>query len=88
METIAPFIEVIDEINAARVADADTLLDGWEVFWGLDPLDNTGDHGAAGDPDGDTVDNATEQRQGRNPTKGALPDTTGVTGLQVFSPLE
>ena len=27
-------------------SDADTLLDGWEVFWGLDPLDNTGDHGA------------------------------------------
>jgi len=69
-------------------SDADRLLDGWEVFWGLDPLDNTGDHGGSGDPDGDTVDNATEQRQGRNPTKGAVPDTTGVTGLQVFTPLE
>lgn len=35
----------------------DLMLDGWEVSYGLDPTDNTGVNGAAGNPDGDAYPN-------------------------------
>ncbi len=50
--------------------DLDTLPDDWEVANSLDPLDNgTTDvnNGAAGDPDSDTLSNATEFSLGTNP---------------------
>ena len=58
--------------------DGDGLPDGWEVQYGLDPLDNgiinlrTGgpgnpDMGASGDPDGDGFDNLTEFLNGTHP---------------------
>ena len=40
--------------------DEDLLPDGFEVQYGLDPLDSTGDNGATGDPDLDTLVNLDE----------------------------
>jgi hypothetical protein len=48
-------------------SDDDTLPDGWEVGNGLDPNDGSGDNGAAGDPDGDSLDNAGEYAYGTDP---------------------
>ena len=64
----------------AEAADGDGLPDGWEVQYGLDPLDNgttsmrTGgagnaNNGAAGDPDGDGFTNAQELASGTHPTQ-------------------
>lgn len=47
--------------------DGDTLIDGWEARYGLDPLSGAGPDGAAGDPDGDSLSNAREQALGSNP---------------------
>ena len=50
--------------------DADGLLDGFEANNDLDPLDNgSGDvnNGAAGDPDGDGLNNLEEQLRGTDP---------------------
>jgi hypothetical protein len=63
--------------------DRDGLPDGWEVQYGLDPLDNgtvnmrTGGagnpaNGASGDPDGDGFTNIQELANGTNPK---VPDT-------------
>ncbi|WOO39344.1 hypothetical protein [Rubellicoccus peritrichatus] len=70
--------------NTTDPNDADTdddgLPDGWEVQYGLDPLDNgttTQDNGAYGDPDVDGLTNITEYQTGTNPV---LADTD-VDGL-------
>ncbi|MBE7472406.1 MAG: hypothetical protein HS114_25025 [Anaerolineales bacterium] len=52
--------------------DGDGLLDGWEVRFGFDPLDPTGNNGASGDPDGDGLNNGEEQQLGTDPND---PDT-------------
>jgi hypothetical protein len=44
--------------------DGDTMPDGWETFFGLDPLSAAD---AADDSDGDGVANAQEYAQGRHP---------------------
>ena len=54
--------------------DGDGLDDGWEVGYGLDPLSTSGDDGAEGDPDGDTLRNLKEYEYSTNPT---IPDTDG-----------
>jgi len=64
--------------------DGDGMTDGWEAQYGLNPLVND----ATGDLDEDGVDNLTEYLQGRDPTKGAVPDSSGVVNLEVFTPLE
>ena len=55
----------LEEYNASTNpqnpdTDIDGLPDGWEVDNSLDPLVDTGDDGAAGDPDGDTLLNIQE----------------------------
>jgi hypothetical protein len=47
--------------------DADGMPDSWEVSMGLDPNSSAGDNGAAGDPDGDGVNNAAERTAGTHP---------------------
>ncbi len=67
-----------DPLNADT--DDDGLTDGWEVQYNFDPLDDGSNslrtavaadgnvtNGAAGDPDADTFDNATELANGTNP---------------------
>jgi len=51
--------------------DGDGLPDGWEIKYGLDPLDPTGDNGADGDPDGDKCRNAREYELGTRPNDAA-----------------
>lgn len=41
-------------------SDSDNLPDGWEVWYGLNPLNSTGDNGRDGDPDGDMITNIAE----------------------------
>lgn len=65
-----------EEANAGTLpndpdTDDDELPDGWEVEYGLDPLDDGStnpDNGANGDPDGDGITNALEFENGTNPT--------------------
>ncbi len=52
--------------------DGDGLPDHWEVFYGLDPLNATGIHGALGNPDWDLLYNIDEFFYGTNPMD---PDT-------------
>jgi len=68
--------------------DNDGLPNGWEILYGLDPSDATGDNGATGNPDGDDADNLTEYLQGRDPTKDFESDVDGKLNLQVFTTLE
>ena len=53
-------------------ADGDSLPDGWEAHYGLDPAFGTGSHGANGNPDGDLFNNRLEYLFGANPH---IPDT-------------
>ena len=58
--------------------DYDDLPDGWEVNYGLDPLDSTGDNGRDGDFDRDGWTNYQEYINGTNPNDSndtpSLPD--------------
>jgi hypothetical protein len=51
--------------------DADGLPDAWELANRLDPISNTGDNGASGDPDLDGFSNAAELEAGTNPADAA-----------------
>ena len=51
---------VNENIPAGHDTDNDGLPDGWEVEFGLDPRDATGNNGAFGDPDGDGLLNYEE----------------------------
>jgi hypothetical protein len=62
--------------------DGDGMADDWEIANGLDP--NVND--AAADLDGDGFTNLQEYQLGRNPMKGALPDSSGAVNLRVYSP--
>ena len=67
--------------DSGEDTDNNGLPDAWERRYfghiGVDP--NT-------DPDGDGLNNITEYKLGRNPTKGAVADTTGAVNLRVYSP--
>jgi hypothetical protein len=52
--------------------DRDGLPDHWEIFHGLDPANDTGIHGASGDPDLDILGNYLEFVHGTDPRN---PDT-------------
>ncbi|MBO9317322.1 MAG: hypothetical protein J7456_16240, partial [Chloroflexus sp.] len=67
----------IDAVEAATYrpdSDNDGLPDVWEIQYALNPLDPTGDNGAAGDPDNDGLTNQQEWTAGTNPTN---PDSDG-----------
>lgn len=66
-------------------SDGDGIPDDWESNYGLNPNDPAD---AAGDLIGDGVSNLVKYKIGRNPTVPALPDTSGITGLKVHTPLE
>ncbi len=70
------FRQVFAQRRAAVDADADGdgLPNDWELTFGLDPQDGTGDNGANGDPDGDGLTNREEFEIGTDPT---LADTDG-----------
>lgn len=53
--------------NADEDDDNDGLPDDWELRYGLNPRDNTGDDGRDGDLDGDGVSNWEEYQAGSNP---------------------
>ncbi len=75
-------------LDPTRDDDGDGLPNGWEQSFGLDPLDATGDNGAAGDPDADGMNNLFEFTYGFNPIipadAGTDPDGDGFTNLQEF----
>ncbi len=50
-----------------RDTDGDGLPDGWEVDYALKPGENSGEHGAAGDPDRDGASNLKEFLDGTDP---------------------
>ncbi len=60
--------------TSASDSDGDGLPDSWENTYGLDPNDSTGDNGASGDPDEDTLTNIEELGLGTSPI---LADTDG-----------
>ena len=60
-------IEMIEETAGTspvegedKDSDGDGLPDWWELYYGLDPYDASGDNGADGDPDGDELSNYDE----------------------------
>jgi hypothetical protein len=64
-------------------SDGDGMPDAWEIGYFGNQAQT-----ADGDYDGDSVSNLTEYLQGRDPTKGAVPDTNGRINLKVFTRLE
>jgi glucose/arabinose dehydrogenase len=52
-------------------ADSDTLPDGWETQFGINPASSVGADGAAGDPDNDGQTNAQELAAGTHPNNVA-----------------
>lgn len=64
------FVHGTSALNAD--SDGDGLPDGWEVQYGLDPLDATGANGADGDPDGDGFTNLQEFQMGGDPANPAI----------------
>jgi hypothetical protein len=65
--------------------DGDGMPNGWELRYGLNPIDSADAHTCMVC---DGTDNLTKYLQGRDPTKAAVPDTSGAVHLDVFTPLE
>ena len=70
--TNAVYIEPLTvQLSEGMDTDGDGLIDEWELAHNLDHLDATGDFGAAGDPDRDGFNNASEQFSGTDPRDAA-----------------
>jgi hypothetical protein len=67
---------------SATDSDGDLMPDAWETLYSLDPYTN----GSGLDSDGDGVYDVLEFFQGRNPTKGAVPDTNEDIKLKLYLP--
>lgn len=78
---IFSFSATATEINDID-EDADGLPDWWENYY----FGSLTAQGATGDPDSDGVNNLSEFHHGRNPTRGAAQDDTGVVNLRIFLP--
>jgi hypothetical protein len=79
-------------LTSAQIAegmdmDSDGLPDVWEILYGLDPFDPTGNNGADGDPDGDGLTNIEEYLLGTDPTVNDLPGG-GTGAINIHTPLE
>jgi len=60
-------------LSASLDADGDGMPNGWEVQYGLGPLNPFGDDGASGDPDGDGFTNLQEFQLGTDPRNPDAP---------------
>lgn len=69
--------------DGSQDLDGDGLPDSWEMQY-FGNLNQTG----SGDSDGDGVSNRNEYLQGRNPSVGAVADGSGLTRLNVFTPMK
>jgi len=67
--TLSNAVDIVSSLEGDD--DADSLSNGWEITYGLDPHDNGSkipNNGAAGDPDHDGMQNWQEQIAGTDPT--------------------
>ncbi len=65
----------------AQDEDGDGLPNDWEIMYGLDPLDASGENGGEGDPDGDGLTNTEELVMGTHP-KQVDTDGDGLWDIQ------
>ncbi len=68
-------------------SDNDGMSDGWEVGYGLEPLVNTGDDGASGDPDNDDLTNLEEYALGTDPQDSDTDDDGMPDGWEIGNSL-
>ncbi|MCE9615013.1 MAG: S8 family serine peptidase [Lentisphaerae bacterium] len=61
----------ISDLPLDADSDNDGLPDWWEIQYGLDPFDPSGDNGAFGDPDGDGLWNISEFQAQLNPSNAS-----------------
>lgn len=89
-------VDDLDEINADNGfstdplnpdTDGDFLTDGFELTYALDPTDPTGENGADGDPDADTLTNLEEQDFGSNPRSADSDNDTLSDVDEIFTHL-
>jgi PKD repeat protein len=64
-------------------SDGDGLPDEWELANGLDPFDNSDDHGGQGDPDNDILTNMEEFWYGTKPLNPDTDDDYLIDGWEV-----
>jgi hypothetical protein len=72
--------------RASIDADGDGMPDGWEAANQLDPQSASGANGAAGNPDGDGLNNLAEFLLGTNPN--ATTTTSGSISAKIHRPPE
>lgn len=75
--------DVTCQVPASTDADGDGLPTYWEVSYRLDPNDASGDQGASGDPDDDSLSNEHEFDQGTDPQDPDTDDDGWGDGAEV-----